>query len=342
MREPLDIENVDSLREYVASRPDGARGIAAFRVLPGGVSSRTVWVALSDGDKWVLKQALPKLRVAMDWYSDPRRVHREALGLRCLETILPRGSVPGFVFEDHERHLLAMRAVPEPHENWKSMLLAGRIDADHARQFAEMLGRIHAGAAERRAELEPLFADRSYFESLRIEPYYACVAAREPGATRFLSELVSETRASRLTLVHGDYSPKNILVHEGRLVLLDHEVMHWGDPAFDVGFALTHLLSKAHHRCSDRELLLSTASAFWRDYARAIERMAWSASLERRAARHTVGCLLARVAGRSPLEYLDCAERSRQRDVSLAWMAEPPSTVERLIGDWREALLRDR
>src|SRR5205085_10022401 len=134
-----------------------------------------------------------------------------------------------------------------------------------------------------------------------------------------------DTRARRLTLVHGDYSPKNILVREGRLILLDHEVIHWGEPAFDLGFAMTHLLSKAHHLPQHRAAFADATRQFWRSYCEALgDAVPWRADLEPHAVRHTLGCLLARVAGRSPLEYLGEDERRRQRDVVLSLTGQPP------------------
>jgi aminoglycoside phosphotransferase (APT) family kinase protein len=132
-------------------------------------------------------------------------------------------------------------------------------------------------------------------------------------------------------LVHGDYSPKNILIYQGRLVLLDHEVIHFGDPAFDVGFALAHLLSKAHHVRSRRAAFAGAAADFWRSYRDSLGDFPWASDLEPRAARHTLGCLLARVAGRSTLEYLDGEERVRQRDAAIALMEAPPTSVVELV-----------
>jgi 5-methylthioribose kinase len=131
-------------------------------------------------------------------------------------------------------------------------------------------------------------------------------------------------------LVHGDFSPKNILIYQGRLILLDHEVVHFGDPAFDVGFALTHLLSKAHHRDKECGLLADAAALFWRVYSNEIAPLGWEA-FELRAVRHTLGCLLARVAGKSQLEYLRAREIRRQHDVVLQLIADPPASVIDLI-----------
>ena len=59
-------------------------------------------------------------------------------------------------------------------------------------------------------------------------------------------------------------------------------------------------------------------------------RPAWAADLETRAVRHTLACLLARVVGRSPLEYLDAAERSRQRECRTAHYASPAGHESRI------------
>jgi Ser/Thr protein kinase RdoA (MazF antagonist) len=234
-----------------------------------------------------------------------------------------------------------MQAVPYPHDNWKTLLLAGRLEENHANQFGRLLGAIHRHAFERRQEVAPVFADRSFFESLRLEPYYSYTADQVPAAADFLQALIEETHACRLTLVHGDYSPKNVLVHQNRLILLDHEVIHWGDPAFDLGFSLTHLLSKAHHLPLQRAAFATAAQAYWRSYLEAGGdafllplSQGGPGGVEARAVRHTLACLLARVAGRSPLEYLGEAARQRQREVVLALLPNPPANIPDLVNQF--------
>lgn len=327
----LDIEQPDQLRRYLrkTGRLDRDEH-PKLTVLAGGVSNRTVLVERAAGEAWVIKQALAKLRVTVDWFSSPLRIEREALGLRWLAQLAPPGSIVPLLFEDQAHHLLAMAAVPTPHENWKTLLLAGVVVEDHVRQFANLLATVHCGAWEQHAQLEPIFRDRGFFESLRLEPYYAYAAEQVPEARRFLLQLMAEIRANPITLVHGDFSPKNVLVHHDRLVLLDHEVIHWGDPAFDLGFGLTHLLSKAHHLPQHRAVFVSAIEEFWLGYVGGMGDLPWAAALEPRAVRATLGCLLARVAGRSPLEYLNAAERSRQRAATLRLMSAPPTSVAAL------------
>src|SRR6266511_5356309 len=127
----LNIENPDTLLAYLRERGHvGAQEKPDIGVLAGGVSNRTVMVRRPTGEAWVLKQALAKLRVAVDWFSSPERIHREALGLRWLAWLAPPGTITPLVFEDHDHHILAMRAVPRPHDNWKALLLSGRLEID--------------------------------------------------------------------------------------------------------------------------------------------------------------------------------------------------------------------
>jgi aminoglycoside phosphotransferase (APT) family kinase protein len=331
----LDIEQPDQLCDYlraVGHIEPGEQPV--LRTLTGGVSNRTVLVERASGETWVLKQALAKLRVPVDWFSDPERVHHEAQGLRWLAQFAPPETIPALVFEDHDHHLLAMQAVPQPHTNWKTMLLAGQLVEAHVEQFGRLLGLIHRRASACRIEVAPIFEDRSIFESLRLEPYYSYTAAQVPAAASFLQTLIEDTRTRRLTLVHGDYSPKNILVYRERLILLDHEVIHFGDPAFDLGFSLTHLLSKAHHLSAKRQAFAGAANHYWQTYCQTLGDVPWAADLESHAVRHTLGCLLARVAGRSLLEYLDEAVRARQRRTVLALMQSPPTHMADLVDEF--------
>jgi fructosamine-3-kinase len=322
----VDIEQTPDLIDYLQSRGQGEP--ARIDVLPGGVSNRTVRVQWQNGEAWVMKQALAKLRVKADWFSDPARIHREALGLNWMGVLLP-GASPALVFEDESQHILAMQAVPQPHENWKTLLLRGDLHEAHVAQFANTLAGMQRNALAQRDEIAAAFDDRTFFETLRLEPYFAYAAQQVPAAALFMHALIERTRANRHTLVHGDYSPKNVLVHAGRLVLLDYEVIHWGDPAFDVGFSMTHLLSKAHHVVGHRAAFVQAAQVYWQTYAAQVGGL--FSDLETRSVHCTLGCLLARVDGRSPLEYLTEAERNQQRSAVLALMTDPPATMPALI-----------
>lgn len=339
----LDIEDRAALEAYLIAAGRARSGeLASHKVLAGGVSSRTVLATFTDGRAWVLKQSLAKLRVPGEWFSDPSRVHREALGMQVLGAITPAGSIPRLIFDDERHHVLAMEAVPEPHENWKTMLLRGDVDLDLVKEFGLLLGGIHGTSFNSLESLDRTFADRSFFESLRLHPYYETAAAAEPRAAEFYRTLIADTRARQISLVHGDYSPKNVLIHKGKLVLLDHEVIHLGDPAFDVGFALTHFLSKAHHLPKHRDDFADAAIVFWDNYGILSRFFSLDRALRsERCARHALGCLLARVVGRSPLEYLSAEERARQREAVVRLIADPPPDVFDLVDRFVEEIERD-
>lgn len=364
----LDIERPADAIAYLRRRGViGAGEHPRVQALAGGVSSRTVLVERDGARSMVLKQSLPKLRVAVDWFSSPERIHREALALRWFSQLGPAGAFTEFYFEDAQEHLIAMEAVPQPHSNWKTMLLAGDLHLAHVRRFGELLAALHRNSAARAAELRPLFQDRTFFETLRIEPYYR-YTAQQPGArdaAEFFRVLIGETLATHVSMVHGDFSPKNVLLHGDRMVLLDHEVAHFGDPAFDIGFAMAHFLSKAHHLPHLRTAFLDAAKEFWRSYrfelrrdrrGRPEEHPRRRARVSRderryggprrdpypgfatRCVRHSVACLLARAWGRSPLEYLGPEERARQAAAALAIMRSIPSEIPAVVDAFEKEL----
>lgn len=331
----LNIEKASDLTEYLQKEGHtSAEEGLQIKVLRGGVSNRTVWVQKGDGTSWVLKQALEKLRVQTDWYSHPRRIQQEALGLEWFSKYCPEGSVPKLIFFDQAVHLLGMEAILEPHDNYKGLLLKGDTNPALFQQLGSLLGIVHRVGQQQASEIKSTFEEYSFFESLRLEPYYAFTAHQLGATATFFQNLIADTRRSRYTLVHGDYSPKNILIYQGQLVLLDYEVVHFGDGTFDVGFLLTHLLSKANHLKESRKLLIEGAKTFWKYYQKELQKT-WTRQKESRAVAHTVGCLLARVHGRSPLEYLSPEERDRQTQFALAFIQNRPNSILELIENFQ-------
>lgn len=309
----MDIEEHPQLVKWLRSRSLIDDHAPDCENLTGGVSNKTVLVTSSSGSI-VVKQALSELRVATSWTCSPERIHREGLGLRVLKSVLPSGATPNWLAEDETDHILVMSAIPKPHINWKSLLFKGQSETGQIDQFAALLAAIHTAHI---TEAMAPFHDTRFFEDLRLSPYYGYTASRVAESATFLHDLTEETRQQTDHLVHGDYSPKNVLVHNGQLILLDHEVMHVGDPAFDIGFAMTHLLSKAHHLTPHRRIFVNAAHQFWSRYATQTDA---DRDLAERAARHTLACLLARVSGQSPLEYLSAQEQQRQKAVCLEIM----------------------
>jgi aminoglycoside phosphotransferase (APT) family kinase protein len=335
--DPVNIEDETQFRAYLERQGIAFGPALHISVLRGGISSRTVLVEQAGGVHWVFKQALDSLRVPVEWRSSPERSWREAKGARALAELLPPGAIPRVTFEDRPRHIFAMTAVSVAASNWKALLMNGSIELDHFRKCGELLAAIHRESTRERSALEAQFGDLTFFESLRLEPYYEYTAGIVSDAAPFLRALAADARTHKLSLVHGDFSPKNILIDGAQMVLLDHEVIHFGDPAFDIGFLLAHFLSKAHHLTPHRGELQQGVLVFSKRYNEAIRPCDWAAAVESRAVRHALGCLLARAAGRSKLEYLTDAERSRQIETCLRLIPTPPGTVQELA----DAFLRE-
>ena len=238
-----------------------------LEMLPGGVSNYTALLTVSGKGSMVIKKARDRLAVQSEWRSDPRRAMIEAKALHWLSEFLPPGSSCPLYWVSQDEQMFAGAAVPHPHTIWKSDLLAGVIERRRFVQFAELLGRLHVGSSISPVALGA-FEDRTFFETLRLDPYYRSTAVHLPQVADFVSSLVDRTLATRRCLVHGDASPKNVLLHLDSMVLIDHEVVHAGDPCFDVGFALSHFLCKLNHLRSHRNEIAAAIAAFLSTYVR--------------------------------------------------------------------------
>jgi 5-methylthioribose kinase len=175
------------------------------------------------------------------------------------------------------------------------------------------------------------FRDRTVFVQLRVDPYYRRIQERRPEVASAVVELIDGLLSSREALCHGDYSPKNMLVHESGFMLVDYETAHQGDPAMDLGFFLSHLLLKAARRPAERLALFDLIRAFWRGYWE--EATIWSVpELAKRGIAHCGLCLLARIDGTSPVGYLpEEPKREAVRRLGRSFLLDRPAT-------WEEAL----
>lgn len=311
------------------------RGILAtsVRELGGGVSNVVLLVESADPAQppFVMKQSLEKLRVEQDWFSDRERIHRECDAIRRLHPVLPEGAVPRVVFEDLPNCIFAMTAAPGGALPWKSLLMSRRLDPAVVERVADILARMIAVSRADPAWREA-FDDRNVFDQLRLDPYYRATALRHPALADRFSALIDETLSRRYSLVHGDWSPKNLLVDPaaGSVMAIDFEVIHYGDPAFDAGFLINHLLLKTVFLGEDYR---PAAKLFFDTVSRTVGEP-W---FEPAVIRHLGALMLARVDGKSPAEYLDTeALRQRVRDLARTIVANPPASIDALL-NWYPA-----
>ena len=201
-----------------------------------------------------------------------------------------------------------MRYVDPRFTNWKQDLLTGKLDPATAYRAGELLGKVHRGSAKQ-SDLRLKFADTSFFEELRIEPFFQRVAESVPECRKAVLSVADDLRSTRTALVHGDYSPKNILADGGDVVILDFEVAHWGDPMFDVGFCVSHLILKGLRRQANPAGFHHLITRFLNGY----DPLGGIAD-EDHLTRVAGSLMLARLKGASPVDYLadiDCGEAER-------------------------------
>ena len=299
-----------------------------FEPLTGGVSSDIYKVGTAAGPLCV-KRALPKLKVAAEWHAPTERNRYEAGWLKAAHTVLP-GTAPRLLGQDAETGALAMAWLePETHPVWKTELAAGRADPTFAHEVGRRLAAIHRAHAGDSATAAA-FATDEIFHAIRLEPYLLATAERHPDLAPALTSLAGATAARRETLVHGDVSPKNILVGPDGPVFLDAECAWYGDPAFDIAFCLNHMLLKSVWKPG-------SGAAFLACFAALVEGYGPDAALDGRAARLLPGLLLARLDGKSPVEYLTReSEKAAPRAFARRLLRDPPARLEDVAAAWAD------
>ncbi len=296
--------------------------VAGGERLTGGVSS-DIWRIDLAGGPICVKRALAKLRVAADWHAPVERNRYEARWMQRANAAVP-GAAPALLGQD-EASAARWRCNScrrDDHPLWKTQLRDGDADPAFAAQVADRPG-AHPRRHRRRSRHRRRLPDR---RDLLRHPAGALPGgdrrARIPTSRRDCTQLVATTQANKRALVHGDVSPKNILRGPDGPVFLDAECAWWGDPAFDLAFCLNHLLLKCLWTPTRRRRLPRLLRCAGRQPTCA--RVDWEppAALEARAAHLLPGLLLARVDGKSPVEYITAeADRNRVRRTARALLA---------------------
>ena len=325
---------------YELLRSDGILRGQQARLTPltGGVSSEIYLV--SDGPKtFVVKRALPQLKVTEQWFADTNRNASEAAYIHYVGTFSSE-NVPRLQYVSTKHGYFCMEYLGAGWQTWKTMMFDGHRNPAIAATAGALLGRIHAWSSRDR-KVASQFRTLSNFEQLRIEPYLLSTARHHPSLEYKFEAEASRLRQQEEVLTHGDFSPKNILVRHGRLVVVDCEVAWYGDAAFDIAFLLNHLFLKS--------LALPASELFWREMVQA----SWSSYLSSRftneadeqkrmlegnTTRLLLMLMLARVDGKSPVEYLTEDQRRRVRSFAVHQLTGNCKCLSVLAGRWFQSL----
>lgn len=326
---------LDYLADRGLTEPEDAGEVTE---LDGGISN-TVLAVEAGGHSWVIKQSLPRLRVAQEWIAKQERTLNEARGLRVAHLLTPT-HVPHVVDVDPDRFVLVLERAPRALVPLKKRLMAGEVDQATFDVLGRVLGHWHACTIADPSHLAGL-DDPEAFEQLRISPYHRAAAHALPAAAADILAVATRMSQRRIALVHGDFSPKNILTgpgddtvgnHPDREVwVLDFEVAHAGDPDFDVAFLLSHLVLKSVHLPDLRPRLEEAARTFMLAYGRAAGPHAQWRSAPGDTVTHVGALLLARTDGKSPAEYLTAPERRAVRTMGL--LLVKPLAPDAALGD---------
>lgn len=315
--------------DFLASRGIRVQGRPVVTPLTGGVSGTVLLI--EDGDhRLVVKQALEQLLVEAEWFATPERALTEAAAVELLHSLTP-DRVPGLVEVSQTDCALVMTAAPADWDSWKERLLTGLIDIDREVGVGNTLGSVLATWHRRSAGdlvVAQRFNDYAALEQLRITPFHRVVLGQHPALAPAIQSCIDDLTTTRQCLVHGDFSPKNVLigVRDG-LWVLDFEVAHYGAAVFDLAFLHTHLLLKAVHRPDQAAALRTVAMAFRDAYAAqvgpalglgAVTRLGW----------HTGCLLLARAGGTSPASYLTPSQRTRVLALGTRLLRTPDRAIE--------------
>ncbi len=309
---------------------------ATFEVLTGGVSS-DIWKVNADGRVYCVKRALSKLKVEADWFAPVERNRYEVSWYQIANEIMP-GSAPRILAHDDKAMLFAMEYLdPQTYKLWKTELRDGRANANQAAQAGMRLGRIHSQAAINDA-VKAHFPRTDIFQAIRLEPYLEATAAKHADLKEQLFSLSRRTAETSLTMIHGDVSPKNILLGSDGPVFLDAECACIGDPAFDIAFCLNHFLLKCIWTPSAESDFIACFRAMSSAYLNEVD---WenSDTLEARAASLLPGLFLARVDGKSPVEYVKKKlDKEKVRRCARTLLFNPPVRLNDVADAWHEEL----
>jgi aminoglycoside phosphotransferase (APT) family kinase protein len=309
-----------------------AGATARYERLPGGVSS-DIWLVRAGAAAFCVKRALPRLRVAADWRAPIERNTKEAGWIKAVGGFIPE-AVPALLAEDAEAGMFAMDYLPpQSFEGWKRQLQRGQVMPATAIEIGRRLAHIHSGFARSPAAAAE-FATDAIFHAIRLEPYLLATARAHPDRAAALERLAETTARTKLTLVHGDVSPKNILVGPQGPVFIDAECSWFGDPAFDLAFCLNHLLLKCLWVPLAAPRLLAAFDSLAETYLGLVD---WEPreEIDRRTADLLPGLFLARIDGKSPVEYLtEEQDKDRVRRVARSLLADPLHHLAEIRSAW--------
>lgn len=327
----IDLSNQSVLELYLQKKGLVSEGDGhSVHYCNGGVSGIVVFVDRPGKKPLIIKQALAQLKVAEVWKCDPNRMKVEYDSNKIYHKLIPENA-PEVYFYDEENYVYGREAVPETCRMWKEDLMSGLIDFEVARKSIETLNVVHNQCAGNR-DVAKRFSDKTIFYNLRISPYIEFTVRKHPELKDDAERVIQEMTRNGITLVHGDYSPKNIMVQGRAISVLDYEVAHYGHPAFDLAFFFNHMILKSVKFPELSDTFLNLLQYMYHIYFSNVTFMDGK-ELEDCTVRTLALLMIARVDGKSPVEYLvgDAEKQERVRKIAFQVLKEKADRIADVI-----------
>ena len=228
----------------------------------------------------VVKQARPALERFPEYQVSTERILFEARYYEIAAAFDLEGVCPQVLHFDPVDRVLVLADLGDV-ERLDAALARDADVCSAAGVLGRFLGRVHAGT--RSPELAARFANdemrRLHGDHIFLLPYRTNEFPLSPSLRCRARELQADARLvaridaahsrylePRGSLVHGDVQAANVLLAPDGPKLLDAEIAHVGDPAFDVGQLVAHLLLPAAAR-GETARARAGVEAAWTAYA---------------------------------------------------------------------------
>ena len=299
-----------------------------------GVSS-DIWYVETKKKKFCIKRALNKLTVKEDWFAPVDRNNFEAKYFKECKKIVPN-SFPRILGHDSKKYILAMQWYDNnKYLVWKNKLLNDHVSNREAHMVARILIKIHNFFYGKK-KFEKEFLNDKTFHAIRIEPYILFTSNSYPQFKKNFISVANSLVRNKKTLIHGDFSPKNILLGKSYPVILDAETACWGDPVFDLAFCLNHIVLKSIYKNNKIEYL-ELGKNFIETYLKYLNYEKVDSFLNRFFSILPL-FILARIDGKSPVEYFNEKHKQCARNFGAGLLGIKKIELSNFFEEWNKHL----
>jgi len=298
-----------------------------------GVSS-DIWYVKSKLREFCVKRALAKLTVKEDWFAPVNRSNFEAEYFKTCKNI-NKLAFPKILGHDKKKYILAMNWYnKDQYKLWKSSLLKKYIETKDGKRVAEILVKKHAHFFNKKA-IKDKFSNDKTFHAIRIEPYILFTSNSYPQYKKLFDKNIDNLSKNKKTLIHGDFSPKNILIGKDSPVILDAETACWGDPVFDLAFCNNHIILKSILNFEIKDKYISLSKCFLDTYISFLNWENKDEFIERFLSLVPI-FILARLDGKSPVEYFQKGHIERSRGLAKKLIENNVKTLSHYFQTWND------